>query len=196
MRVKGSSPLKKSANPTHYVDNKKFLEELKKHRVAVLKADDKGKARPRLPEYIGECFLKIATRLSYKPNFVNYTFRDDMISDGVENCLVYVHNFDPSKSSNPFGYFTQIIHFAFIRRIQREKKHTYIKYKLLEKAIIDGDTADTPRDGGQMQVDSTMLSFENVQEFINRYDEYSTKRRARRRQVRNGDSKMEDAFGF
>ena len=84
-----------------------------------------GEEKPRVSNYIGECFLKIANGLSHKPNFMNYTFKDDMVSDGIENCLQYIHNFNPDKSNNPFAYFTQIIYYAFIRRIQREKnKHT------------------------------------------------------------------------
>ena len=82
-------------------------------------------------------FLKIATHLSYKPNFVNYMFRDDMISDGIENCVQYIHNFDPAKSKNPFAYFTQIIHYAFLRRIQKEKKQLDIKNKIIEKTGFD-----------------------------------------------------------
>jgi hypothetical protein len=122
---------------------------------------------------------------------VNYTFRDDMISDGIENCLVYVHNFDPAKSKNPFGYFTQIIFYAFIRRIQREKKHTYIKYKLMEKQHIDGTNYEHAPDGSGMAPDTTMLSFDNVQDFISRYDDYSHKRRERRRvtKKKNGEPK-------
>jgi len=165
----------------HYVDNQRFLAELKVFRTDCQLAKKRKRDAPRMPEYLGECFLKIATHLSYKPNFVNYTFREDMISDGVENCLVYVHNFDPAKSSNPFGYFTQIIYYAFIRRIQREKKHTYIKYKMIEQALISGHTADCPEHGGDLQVDSHMLAFDNVQDFINRYDDHASKRRARRR---------------
>ena len=91
----------------------------------------------RITNYLGECFLKIATHLSYKPNFVNYMFRDDMISDGIENCVQYIHNFDPEKSRNPFAYFTQIIHYAFLRRIQKEKKQLEIKTKIIEKSGFD-----------------------------------------------------------
>ena len=85
-----------------------------------------NKPVPPVSNYLGECFLKIANHLSYRPNFINYTYRDDMISDGIENCLQYIHNFDPEKSKNPFAYFTQIIYYAFIRRIQKEKKQTHI----------------------------------------------------------------------
>ena len=118
----------------YYVNNKEFLAAITVYRNSVLKARDDGTARPRVPNYIGECFLKIATHLSYKPNFVNYMFREDMICDGIENCLQYIDNFNPEKSSNPFAYFTQIIYYAFLRRIQKEKKQMEIKNKILEKS--------------------------------------------------------------
>ncbi len=101
---------------------------------------------PPVSNYIGECFLKIATHLSYRPNFINYTYRDDMISDGIENCLQYVHNFNPEKSNNPFAYFTQIIYYAFLRRIAKEKKQTHVKNKIIQNTnyqswtTMEGDT--------------------------------------------------------
>jgi len=121
----------------YYVNNKEFLEAITVYRNSVIKARENEDERPRVPNYIGECFLKIATHLSYKPNFVNYMFRDDMISDGIENCVQYIHNFDPEKSRNPFAYFTQIIHYAFLRRIQKEKKQLEIKTKIIEKTGYD-----------------------------------------------------------
>lgn len=123
--------------PVHYVDNKKFLEALNEYRAQVLEAKEKGLEKPIVSRYLGECFIKIATHLSYKANFINYTFKDDMISDGIENCLTAVEKFDPARSSNPFAYYTQIIYFAFIRRIQKEKKQTATKYKMLENIDID-----------------------------------------------------------
>ena len=123
--------MKKKKVTQHYVDNKKFLEEMTKFRTKVLKAKDSGRKRPMVTNYIGECFLKIANHLAYRPNFINYTFRDDMISDGIENCLQYMSNFNPEKSNNPFAYFTQIIYYAFIRRIQKEKKQQDVKAKLI-----------------------------------------------------------------
>ena len=117
----------------HYVDNAKFLEAMKEWKEQCKDAEEAGDEKPRITNYIGECFLKIANGLSYRPNFINYTYRQEMISDGIENCLQYVYNFDPNKSSNPFAYFTQIIYFAFIRRIQKEKKQTHIKHKIIEK---------------------------------------------------------------
>ena len=124
-------PKKKSE---HYVNNKELLEALIVYRAKVARAAEEGKPKPRITNYLGSCFLKIATHLSYKPNFVNYMFRDDMISDGIENCVQYIHNFDPEKSKNPFAYFTQIIHYAFLRRISREKRQLEIKNKILEKS--------------------------------------------------------------
>ena len=121
----------------HYVNNKELLAALIDYRAEVAVAKTKDLPKPRISNYLGECFLKIATHLSYKPNFVNYMFRDDMISDGIENCVQYIHNFDPEKSRNPFAYFTQIIHYAFLRRIQKEKKQLDIKTKIIERTGFD-----------------------------------------------------------
>ena len=121
----------------HYVNNKEFLQAMIEYKDRCDKADKRKRKRPPVTNYIGECFLKIANHLSYRPNFINYTFRDDMISDGIENCLQYLNNFNPKKSNNPFAYFTQIIYYAFIRRIQKEKKQSNIKYKMIEQAGID-----------------------------------------------------------
>ena len=127
-------PRKKSE---HYVNNKELLQALIVYREKVADAKEKDLPKPRITNYLGECFLKIATHLSYKPNFVNYMFRDDMISDGIENCVQYIHNFDPEKSRNPFAYFTQIIHYAFLRRIQKEKKQLDNKTKIIERSGFD-----------------------------------------------------------
>ncbi len=133
----------------HYVNNKEFLAALIKYRedkeIAILQ----NKPKPPIPRYIGECFLKIANHLSFKPNFVNYMFKEDMISDGIENCVQYIHNFNPEKSQNPFAYFTQIIHYAFLRRIQREKRQLEIKNKILERSGYSEVFADDNSvDGG------------------------------------------------
>ena len=121
----------------HYVNNKEFLLALVDFRAECQDAEENGQPRPRINNYIGECFLKIATHLSYKPNFVNYMFREDMICDGIENCVQYIGNFDPSKSSNPFAYFTQIIYYAFLRRISKEKRQLEIKNKIITKSGYD-----------------------------------------------------------
>ncbi len=127
----------KAKDKLHYVDNKKFLQAMVDWRLKVQKAEDKKRKKPVVTNYIGECFLKIANHLSYRPNFINYTYRDDMISDGIENCLQYMNNFNSEKSSNPFAYFTQIIYYAFIRRIQKEKKQQDIKAKLISNTGVE-----------------------------------------------------------
>lgn len=122
----------------HYIDNKKFCKSMIEWKKLVREAEECDEKRPPITDYIAESFLKIAEHLSHRPNFINYPFREDMIGDGVENCLLYAHNFDPEKSTNPFSYFTQIIYYAFLRRIEKEKKQAFIKYKCLQLKDVDG----------------------------------------------------------
>ena len=116
------------------------------YRKAVNKAKREKKPKPPVTDYIGSCFLKIANHLSFSPNFINYTFRDDMISDGIENCLQYLDNFNPKTSNNPFAYFTQIIYYAFVRRIQKEKKQVTIKNRLITESNYDDMTLQPGED--------------------------------------------------
>ena len=125
------------AKNRNYVNNKDLLESLIEYKKACKEAEDSGEEIPRVPHYIGECIYMIAKRLATKPNFSGYSYKEDMISDGIENCLQYIHNFDPEKSNNPFAYFTQIIWFAFLRRIQKEKKQLYIRYKSSQNVLSD-----------------------------------------------------------
>ena len=141
----------------HYVNNKEFLAAIIAYKDQIALAEIQGKPKPVIPRYIGECFLKIANHLSFKPNFVNYMFKDDMVCDGIENCVQYINNFNPEKSSNPFAYFTQIIHYAFLRRIQKEKKQLEIKSIILERSgydevfTVDGDASGSSSDYNQIK---------------------------------------------
>lgn len=143
-----TNAMTKRKRSVHYVNNKDFLAALIEYKKAIADAEGRGDPKPQITNYLGECFLKIATHLSFKPNFVNYIFKDDMISDGIENCVQYIHNFNPEKSQNPFAYFTQIIHYAFLRRIQKEKKQLDIKTKIIERTGFDE----------VMMVDDSLLS--------------------------------------
>ena len=127
--------------PIHYVNNKEFLEAIIQRKELLREAEETGAPTPQISNYLGECILKIANHLSYRPNFINYTYREEMISDGIENCLQYIDKFDPEKSKNPFAYFTQIIYYAFIRRITKEKKQQSIKEKLLKETNIEARIA-------------------------------------------------------
>ena len=139
----------------HYVNNKEFLYAIVAYKASIKEAEEKGEPKPRITNYLGECFLKIATHLSYKPNFVNYMFKDDMICDGIENCVQYINNFNPEKSSNPFAYFTQIIHYAFLRRIQKEKKQLEIRQKIIERSgfeeVMHSDDQDRYSENNQIK---------------------------------------------
>jgi len=127
--------------PIHYVNNKEFLEALMARKELLKEAEETGAPVPQISNYLGECILKIANHLSYRPNFINYSYREEMISDGIENCLQYIDKFDPEKSKNPFSYFTQIIYFAMVRRITKEKKQQSIKEKLLKETNIESRIA-------------------------------------------------------
>ncbi len=159
-------------NPEHYVNNQDFLDALITYKSQCKKAKEQGKTTPVIPRYIGECFLKIANRLSFKPNFVNYTYRDDMISDGIENCVQYIHNFDPEKSKNPFAYFTQIIYYAFLRRIAKENKQQDIKNKILEKSgheyVMHTDSYSGDMSGMNQQYSDMSNIKENIETRMNR----------------------------
>ena len=151
----------------HYIDNQLFLKEMIAYKKSVKLAAKEKKPKPRLPEYVGKCFMMIAENLSHKPNFLSYTFRDEMISDAIENCVMYADNFDPVKSKNPFAYFTQIVYYAFLRRIQREKKQLYVKYKSTESiGVLDEYNQMENEDGVNRQFEL----YDNISEFIENFE--------------------------
>ena len=171
----------------HYVNNADFLAALIKYHEDCDIAKKENKEEPAIPNYVGECFLKIAEHLSRKPNFISYTYRDEMTSDGIENCIMYFRNFDPKKSKNPFAYFTQIIYYAFLRRIMREKKHLYVKYKATQQFGL--------LDEGEMYEDElgNMKQFElydNISEFIQNFEEGKKKKKGK--VVKGLDNFLED----
>jgi hypothetical protein len=127
----------------HYINNRDFYEAMVKYREECREAAERGANQvPQVPRYIGECIMLICEKLSTKPNFMNYSYRDEMVGDAIENCLSSVSNFNPERSVNPFAYFTQIAWNAFIRRITREKKQSYIKHKNFENSGIMDELMD------------------------------------------------------
>ncbi len=152
------------------------------YREKYLQAKDTEKELPVLPDYAGECFLKIAERLSHRPNFINYAFREEMVSDGIENCVMYASNFNPDKSKNPFAYFTQIIYYAFLRRIEKEKKQLYIKYKTMEEYSSLEDHVDMGEmeDSKSVSTGASPLTTDKrvaIQEFIFAFEEKKRKKK-------------------
>ena len=177
---------RKKVAKAHYVDNAKFLEAMIEYKKQWQTSKDNEEELPIISEYLGSVFLKIAQRLSFRPNFINYAFKNDMISDGIENCLHYIHNFNPEKSSNPFAYFTQIIYYAFIRRIQKEKKQLYIKYKSMQNYEISPEYVE------YMNYDEdfkTATDFKNsdfrvvVDEFVDNFEKAKKKKAAVKKKI-------------
>ena len=179
----------------HYVDNEKFLEVMTEYRNAYLESKENGEEqKPMIPDYAGECFLKIAERLSHRPNFINYAFREEMVSDGIENCVMYASNFNPEKSTNPFAYFTQIIYYAFLRRIEKEKKQLYIKYKTMDEfsslednsdmgSMASNETASVTSGASPMTADKRA----SIYDFIHAFEE---KKKAKKKPKPEVDSKL------
>lgn len=137
---------------THYVNNAKFLELLNEYIRDREQRKLDGRPPPTIPNEIGKIFIQIANKLSFRYNFNGYTFKDEMISDGILNAVEAINSFNPEKGSNPFAYFTQIIFWAFVRRIEKEKKERSTRDKLMFDADIDtfstqdGEKFDMNRD--------------------------------------------------
>lgn len=126
----------------HYVNNKEFSQAVVDYVKLAKDTEAAGNEAPQIPNYIGECFLKICEGLSHKPNFIRYSYRDEMVMDAVENCVKVIGNFDISRETrtglpNAFAYFTQCAYYAFLRRIAKEKKQWEIKLKYIETASIE-----------------------------------------------------------
>lgn len=159
----------KKRTGAHYVDNKKFYEEMKNYKALCREAEEVGDEYPRIPNYIGECFYKIATKLSNRPNFNNYSYKEEMIGDGIENCIHYVKSFNPDKSINPFAYFSQVVWNSFVHRIQKEKKQQYIKYKAMDNMVINNQHFVHSADDAFHSI--TPEVHESTQKFISSYED-------------------------
>jgi hypothetical protein len=171
----------KSKDSTHYVDNKRFFLAFVEYKLKYDKAKEEGLTPPRLPDYIGSCFMKIAERYSHHASFVNYPYRDEMITDTIENCVLYAHDFDPTRGSNPFAYFSQITWNAFIRRINKENKNKYITYKShqmqsLYSGLSESEVGSVSEEGSSTTIPSQDL-YDNITSYI---DDYEFKQKQKR----------------
>lgn len=171
----------------HYVDNKKFYEEIVNYRKRLTTARESGKEDPRIPDYIGECIMKIAEKLSTKPCFINYSFREEMISDAIENCIMYFKDYDPEKGQNPFAYFTQVVYYAFLRRIYKEEKNRYAMYKSFQEVInIDMHLLTDSDDKNIMP----KQLYDNIGEFMKKFEDREIVKKEKRKQVKTGLSRF------
>ena len=145
----------------HYVNNADFSQAVVEYVKSVNEAKANETTIPTVPDYIAQCFLRIAEGLSHKSNFIRYTYREEMVMDAGENCLKAIDNYNIETATrtgkpNAFAYFTQISWYAFLRRISKEKKQQDIKLKYLTSANIE-DFIETDGDGAGMQEVTAMV---------------------------------------
>ena len=183
-------------NKPHYVDNKKFYDEIVKYKQAVEKAREECKEEPRLSNYIGECIYKIADKLSYKPCFMNYSFRDEMVDDGIENCIMYFKDFDPNKTQNPFAYFTQVIYYAFLRRIAKEERNRYTTYKFFQETMVNPGLAEISVDDMSLGSDHGDLipkkMYDNINDFMEKFERKEAEKKQKRKELKGLQKFYED----
>jgi hypothetical protein len=173
----------------HYVDNAKFLAEIVEYKKQIVIAQEQGAEKPRVSEYIGKCIYLIAENLSHKPRFMNYSFRDELVSDAIENCFLYFDNFNPTISQNPFAYFTQIIYYAFHRRISKEEKNRYIIYKKFQESVLDTSDAALMIDGDDNHLISSTM-YDNLNEFIKKFEGREAEKKEKRKAAKEGLDKF------
>jgi hypothetical protein len=180
-RLKKRTNKPRSKDDAHYVDNKEFLQAFIIYHEKYIKSKAEGKPTPKLPDYIGICFINIANRFSHHASFVNYPYRDEMIADAIENCVMYAHDFDPNRGTNPFAYFTQVVWHAFIRRINKENKNKYITYKShqmqsIYSGLSDGEVGGISEDGSSTSHKPQDL-YENITSYIDDYEQKAKQKR-------------------
>lgn len=182
----------------HYVNNAEFSQAVVDYVAESNAAVGAGIPKPVVTDYIARCFLKIAEGLSHKANFVRYTYREEMVMDAVENCLKAIENYNIDKATrtgnpNAFAYFTQISWYAFLRRIQKEKKQQDIKIKYLTETgleqLVSEEFEDNPA-ARQTQafVDELREKIDYVKKTDEAVKEYAKKERKKR--TRHVDSDL------
>lgn len=192
----------KPKDKPHYVNNRQFSEAVVEYCEKVEACREKGDPKPVVPNYVAECFLKIAEGLSHKANFVRYTYREEMVMDAVENCLKAIENYDIKTATrtgtpNAFAYFTQISWYAFLRRIQKEKKQQDIKLKYIAEAgveaFLDGHP-DDERDFSNVVpfVDVLRQRIDAVKDQDADFKEYVNEQKKRKRRTVKVDSDLTD----
>ena len=189
----------KQSVKVEYVNNKKFYEAIVKYREQVAQALSDGKEEPRIPNYIGECILKIAEKLSTKPCFMNYSFREEMISDAVENCFLYFKDYnpdynaqnDPNYVPNPFAYFTQVIYFAFLRRINKEERQRYTMYKSFQENILHTADAGLLLDAEDNHIMPNQM-YDNINAFMEKFERKEAIKKEKRQKGKTGLQKYFD----
>lgn len=185
----------------HYVNNKQFSQAVVDYVIHVKECEKDGLSKPVVPNYIAECFLKICEGLSHKANFVRYTYREEMVMDAVENCLKAIKRFDPEAATrsgnlNAFAYFTQISWYAFLRRIQNEKRQQDIKMKYISEAAIEDFLVNGENINGHIHnqpfVDVLRQRIDIVKDADSHFKDYAKEEKKRKRRTVKVDSDLSD----
>jgi len=184
----------------HYVNNAQFSQAVVDYVMQVNEAKSKSKPQPIIPDYIAQCFLRIAEGLSHKHNFIRYTYREEMVMDAVENCLKAIYNYNIETATrtgkpNAFAYFTQITWYAFLRRIAKEKKQQDIKLKYLSRASIEDfiDGYDASADGAQeitSYIESLKERIDRVKDQDSKIKEFAIEEKKRKKRAVHADSDL------
>lgn len=164
----------------YYIDNEKFYEACVAHHLALLESIKLGLPPPRISNYVGDCLLKIAKKMATSRHFNRYSFIEDMTMDAVENCLKYFNNFDPVKYKNPFSYFSQVVYYAFLRRIGQERDAIYNQFKMSQQARFElmGSVENVYDDNYEEVLGSVVNdSTDAMNDFVKKYE---TTRNAKR----------------
>jgi len=184
----------------HYVNNADFSTAVVSYVEKVEKARKEETDIPKVPDYIAQCFLRIAEGLSHKANFIRYTYREEMVMDAVENCLKAIGNYNLEAATrtgkpNAFAYFTQITWYAFLRRITKEKKQQEIKLKYLTKSgvesFVDVGSESVGADQASFFVDTLRDRIQRVRNTDNEMKEIVKKER-KKRKVKIADSDLSE----
>jgi DNA-directed RNA polymerase specialized sigma24 family protein len=125
-----TKPKKKKKKKENYVNAKEFLQ-------LIIVYYDSGS--DEISRELGDSIYKIATGLSFAPNFINYSYREEMVGDALVKMVSAIHNkkFNVDSGYNPFSYFTTIAFHAFINRIKKEKRQKEVIEEYKESIYDD-----------------------------------------------------------
>jgi hypothetical protein len=158
---------------SNYIDNKLFLEDIKRYHLKLAEHKRLGKPAPPIPPFSSRCILLLAERIASMTSFVNYSYSDEMMDDAIENCVLYFDRFDPTKWDNPFAYFSTVVQYAFMRRIKKEEKERYTICKFFDTTLIGTESEALLLDENNRLIHAT--TYDNILEFINNFEERERK---------------------
>lgn len=176
----------------HYVDNAEFYSEMRDYIYACRESEKNGEEYPRIPNSIGQKIWLVAHNLAYKPNFINYTFKEEMIGDAIENSIRYIKNFNPDKYNNAHAYFTTISWQAFVRRIQKEDKQFRTKVKYVMNMGVDNIMAEIQSHDAGENFDNTYIDY--LQDIYDKIETKEKEKKEKAEKKKGDDSSVMDEY--